>query len=425
MVAIKCLSTPANHVFSDGQVLLHLAKVRLVKRGGIGIEPRVQRQLNLRGVAPGSATGNETPSDPMRGSEPLDSSPGSVPEFYHSRMERLEEELRVQRQHIHQVHSAEQHLCTVFKYTIAQIQQEGQQLKHNSNMIRNHLDETSARVSTCKEETVALRGQLDELEENQDGNFAMVKGIKLQIDAATGAVSSLKSDLMNLSSSKASCTQVVATNADLKNLKKELSNLKTEVNHLKKDATETLSAVREYGKEVATLKDELGQVQGELGRERTTLKGSKTPVVPNQEIEILANSISRISNRANKVETLEMELELVKRRICRLESGAPESQDPKTTASPSMSAFHKRRASTETPHCANTASKRLATSSSIREQSDSSSNQQASLVLQQDQPQKGSSIPPSQTQPGSSAARTLRRRPSRKLQVAKTPFEQD
>ncbi|OTB07592.1 hypothetical protein M426DRAFT_8589 [Hypoxylon sp. CI-4A] len=84
-------------------------------------------------------------------------------------------------------------------------------------------------------------------------------------------------------------------------------------------AKANLSESKAHAEEIASLRAEVREPKEELSREQAQKSQPSVAVLPSRELDILTASITRIGQRASQVETLQMELELLKGRVQRME----------------------------------------------------------------------------------------------------------
>jgi prefoldin subunit 5 len=155
----------------------------------------------------------------------------------------------------------------------------------------------------------------------------------------------------------------------LLDMKGELQKFKTEVDEIKFGSWSSGSAVKDQAKEIESLKAEVAELKRERGFERAQKVGPAPQVTahfPSRELDILTTSISKIGNRASQIESLQMEFEMLKGRVERMEGKGPEQRHaptyPSDGASDSLTGeFHRKRPLGDAASTADTeSSKRVA-----------------------------------------------------------------
>lgn len=135
-------------------------------------------------------------------------------------------------------------------------------------------------------------------------------GLEERLDSVTGTLSKVRQEVMGLAGQN---------NTQLSELHLELSRTKQEVESLKMDIKANVSS-RQHAEDMSVVLAELAQ----LRREMSDIRSSKSRDQPNapfpsRELEILTTNIAKIGGWANQVETLQMEFEILKGRVERME----------------------------------------------------------------------------------------------------------
>lgn len=104
---------------------------------------------------------------------------------------------------------------------------------------------------------------------------------------------------------------------ELTNLRAQVSGLQTQVNILTSKANNSVSAT-DHANEVGTLRAENANLRRLLNNTRSN--NNQEQSFPPRELDILTSNIAKIGNRASQVETLQMEFEILKGRVKRLEA---------------------------------------------------------------------------------------------------------
>jgi hypothetical protein len=101
--------------------------------------------------------------------------------------------------------------------------------------------------------------------------------------------------------------------------KSELQQNKQEIQHLR-DLLGGKVSIRAHANEMIIIRGEIDQIKRHF--EETRLKGPEPGRVPfpTRELDILTSSIAKIGNRASQIETMQMEFEILKGRVERIES---------------------------------------------------------------------------------------------------------
>ena len=114
---------------------------------------------------------------------------------------------------------------------------------------------------------------------------------------------------------------------------KQLGELKSEISQQQQDIEDLKSIVRtsvsasDYAQDMTALRAEMAQLRRQT--EETRAQGTERieSAFPSRELEVLTTNIAKISNRASQVETLQMELEILKGRVERAEANRGRTAD--------------------------------------------------------------------------------------------------
>lgn len=183
-----------------------------------------------------------------------------------------------------------------------------------------------------KESVVSFRTELSHAKQTSQ-DVAAIAGLEGKLNATDTALVEVRQELSTLEG----------------RLKKELSSLRTEVRQcrqgveeLKVDIQDRVSA-HDYANDMTTLRAEMSQMRRQMDEMRS--RGAERAVAPfpSKELDILTSNISNIRNRASQVETLQMEFEILKGRVERVETASRQSPEDRAPTHPvaqaSMSSY--------------------------------------------------------------------------------------
>ncbi|KAH8174027.1 hypothetical protein LIA77_05446 [Sarocladium implicatum] len=217
-------------------------------------------------------------------------------------------------------------------------------------------------LASSVETTVSrLEGRMRELDRTVDRAHAYGDGLKDDLKSLKRAMAGLKASCANksdvasleqnqfklrafmdeyLSSQGTANQESICMHKELSHLKRKVAHLAEENQALKAGAAEAkvaakrgLDTSKTCVSEIAVLRSELKQVQSELAKERARSIATAPSSSVSNELDIVANSVSRIGERASQTEPLGVEFDLSKAGIKRLKHEAsdpeerPEAQD--------------------------------------------------------------------------------------------------
>ncbi|KAF9876495.1 hypothetical protein CkaCkLH20_05903 [Colletotrichum karsti] len=179
-----------------------------------------------------------------------------------------------------------------------------------------------------------LNGTMAELRRVMDAQKADLLSVKTSISDVKRNISEvrglthLENAMQTASAAVAEVTNrtqlIESENAELQeelqNTKKQLMTIFSELASAKKTAKDAVSAARKSANEVTNLRTEFEQLKQSLEQDRSRAYESKGHLFLPSELDILASNITKIGNRASLVEPLQMELDLFKSRVLRLEA---------------------------------------------------------------------------------------------------------
>lgn len=337
-------------------------------QGAAPITPSIARVLQLKEKAPGSTRTSDVPPSFNNGA-----SEDPTGEF-----SRLQADLSLQREDINRIDMAGYQIVSNFDGAIARIEREASKLRDEMLELRRQLDTHAARISGCDDDVAAakaeakaltdtsrsvavkveehasvFRAEIDSLTRDHRTILAMAASRDEDIVELRNDIALLKRHIMTqnreltavkTSASKATEAlttkleqfQAALTNArrqeDARHaqLQQEDKTLRSEMDKLTKNHRDITSLRNGYVKDAAGLQDNVQALRQRLDRIQQELaQGSSSNVT--RELDILATNITKVGNRASQVETLEMQVELLKSRLQKLEGREP---SPASSASP-------------------------------------------------------------------------------------------
>ncbi|KKP01116.1 hypothetical protein THAR02_06785 [Trichoderma harzianum] len=309
-VGQKCLSNPSNHVFTSGQIIFRLASISLKIASDLRrkAEPKIQRTLNLRVK---SATAQGKPS-PLNG----EATPRNEPSPSRDRFDimQIQTDLEAQQDEIQRIGTAGFQVISTLNSTVARFEKQMRELSDSVASVRKDGEGQQADIKS-------LKTQMSDAKRKGDGD-AVIARLDKQLQTTDRVVSELRQMIQK------SKIETTGLRLDLATAHKEIAEVKRTNERLKEDAAEAKQVAQEgiatsklYASEVASLRREITQLRSELGQEHTHHASmDEDPSITSHQLDILASNISKIGNRASQVESLQMEFDLFRTRIQRLEA---------------------------------------------------------------------------------------------------------
>jgi predicted nucleic acid-binding Zn-ribbon protein len=274
--------------------MLRLASVELLDNDGLEIEFVIKRVLSVN--EPSKVNNNSNPPDPSKGTGFTSAFPGAA------QLRQLQIDLHGQREDIQRIDS-------------------------NGFRIVSALDKRADRING---EVTKLRGTVGGVHRDVGDLQKELSSIRAEIGKArasaqdTSALVQLESRLTAASNTLGEVGQQVAALND--QFQKEMNELKSELGQQQQDMEDLKSEVRDgvtaagYTRDIVDLRAEMTHLRRQLDETRAHGMGRVETAFPPRELEVLTSNIAKIGNRASQVETLRMELEMLKGRVERVEA---------------------------------------------------------------------------------------------------------
>jgi len=333
--------------------LLKLASVTLSDEDGDDVEFVIKRVLDVREPSKANAPGG------FPGSFPGTSNGGFSPQTYTQVVDvfKLQSDLETQREDISRIDSNGFKIVSALDNRVVGIERELKKLTDTLGDARRDIGVTQEDVKSVKAETVEVKRLVEDR--------PPTTGLEDRLDFVTTTLGEVRQEVRDLAGQY---------DSELAELKRELRNNKQETENLKLQIKGSVSS-RRHAKDMATVLAELAQLRQQMDdlSSRRPPEQNNAPF-PSRELEILTSSIAKIGSRASHVETLQMEFEIMKGRVERVEATAsrqnsiPDTRQPTQTANapdtPPVRRFKRNSSVIEATAGQNPPAKRPATSSS-------------------------------------------------------------
>lgn len=320
---------------------MRLASIRLVNtKGGRDAKLNIKRFLKLKdpvasadqdasGPHPSAPYVNEgfVPPQPQRADQP--------PQFNSVDLTGLQAYLEAQRADISRIDSAGLQIVAAFDSAMDRVEHEVKKLQDTMAALRRELEGNRDDVSSLKTNVDTVRKDSRATSDKVRTLDSEVQDLRKNVpskdvvDELQQALTGLRqSSLDRASEAKGLHRELGLAKSELHRMKDDQAALRKQVDDLKKASKESHMA-KDYAREVSALRVEVRQL-----RQDSMKAPTHTPVQSNsfstKELDILTRNITKIGNRASQIETLQMEFQLFKSRLQRLE--APESEHPEFPA---------------------------------------------------------------------------------------------
>lgn len=321
---------------------MRLASVRLVStKGGRDAKLNIKRFLKLKD--PVSSTGHDAPEpDPSAphvhgGFVPPQSQRADyLPQFNPVDLTGLQPYLESQRADISRIDTAGLQIVAAFDSAMNRVEREVKKLQDTMAALRRDLEGNRDDVSSLKANVDAARKDSRAASDKVRTLGSEVQDIRKNapskdvVDGLQQALSGLRqSSLDHVSEAKDLRRELGLAKGELNRMKDDQAALRKQVDNLKRTSKET-PTVKDYAREVSALRVEIRQLRQETAQKTPSHTPIQNNSFPTKELDILTRNITKIGNRASQIETLQMEFQLFKSRLQRLE--APELEQPEPPA---------------------------------------------------------------------------------------------
>lgn len=226
----------------------------------------------------------------------------------------IQTDLEAQQDEIQRIGAAGFQVISTLNSTVARFEKQMRELNDSVASVRKDGEGQQADIKS-------LKTQMSDAKRNGDSD-AVIARLDKQLQTTDRVVSELRQIIQK------SKIEATTLRLDLSTAHKEIAEVKRTNERLKEDVAEAKQVAQEgiatsklYASEVASLRREISQLRSELGQENTHHSSmDEDPSITSHQLDILASNISKIGNRASQVESLQMEFDLFRTRIQRLEA---------------------------------------------------------------------------------------------------------
>ncbi|KAK5624490.1 hypothetical protein RRF57_000206 [Xylaria bambusicola] len=337
----KCLSSTVNHALSiwlqydntDGfrsSLLLRVPSIQIMDPNTHDtIEPMIQRLLSLK--------------NPLKNDDSHDDNESST--FYkdHSHKQTVTEDsnfnhlldkIDAQGERIELLDTAGIQVVASLDRSMQYIDEAIRNLKSEIALTKKELSNSSDRTRKLTNDVCSTKSEIEEvkrtLEPLTTQNHIQEERLGIE-DKITEAKASLRVEIGAMS-------EIYIQKVNL--LESRLQNIQRDLKELRNTAQVALLASDTNAGEIAALKVEIVRLRQGIALERSSRSSSTNSVFALHDVDILTSNITKIGNKASQVEPLQMELELLKSRIQRMEAQASEWQKEPLASPPQKDPQH-------------------------------------------------------------------------------------
>ncbi|KAB5530292.1 hypothetical protein GE09DRAFT_387008 [Coniochaeta sp. 2T2.1] len=300
VLGIRCMNSPVNHVLDENQILLRISTVLpLSQADGREVDLVVKKYLKLREAS--RASTDKSPNGAHDGYSNQQSSRASPA----AEISLLHAELEAQRSNIERIDSAG------FK-VISGLDDAVNRVEGDLGKMRDTLSDLRREMRGNYDDMTSLKTEIKDVKK-QSQDKTTVRRLEEQLGSANNSVEILRHELNDLAAKFE--TELDGVKATVRRNTKAIDDLKS----LVRDRV----TARDHAKDMATTRGEIAQLRKQVDeRNAKTIPGP----FPSRELDILTSNIAKIGNRASLVESLQMEFEIFKGRLERMETAGQATQ---------------------------------------------------------------------------------------------------
>ncbi|KAI0385808.1 hypothetical protein F5Y04DRAFT_157173 [Hypomontagnella monticulosa] len=320
VVGLRCLDTPVNHVLHENQLFLRLSSIAITTWDGEPVEITIQRTLKLKEGSNNRFTDTNTSTASEADNDTYADHEGPS-EMHGQLLDHIQAQLDAQREDIQRLNRSGYQMVSSFDNAVLRIEGEIKKLKNNMTDLRDELGGSLSKTASIQNNLTSLDNELGKVKDMLQTK-STYEDLEQELASASKAIADVRLSLSNdlAKSTKQQQENHDLVTSDLNRAQRDLSRMREDLDDTRKTSRENVSTAKAYAKEVLSLRAELKELREELAQERARKSQPKDPVFPSQELDILTTSITKIGQRASHVETLQMELELLKGRVQRMEN---------------------------------------------------------------------------------------------------------
>ncbi|KAK4649392.1 uncharacterized protein QC761_118460 [Podospora bellae-mahoneyi] len=296
ILGFRCIETPVNHVLDDNQVLLRIASVNLLGEEREELEPEVKRVLSI----------NE-PSRTSNGGPPyLSSNSPSTLEF-----QQLKFDLEGQKDYLRRIDNNGFRIVAGLDKRVARVESDSKTLQETVSGFKGSILGVQDSLKSL------LGSELNGIDKCGTEQKATLEGLRSRVSLVSDGLDMIQQQATDLAEE---------LREEVSDLKNQLEQTTGELDILRAEIKVSVSADN-YARDMAAMRTEIAQLRRDLHTVRSNEHERVAPSFPSRELEILTSNIAKIGNRASKVETLQMEFEILKGRVDRAEANYGASND--------------------------------------------------------------------------------------------------
>ncbi|KAI1757095.1 hypothetical protein F4782DRAFT_214168 [Xylaria castorea] len=324
----KCLSSAVNHVLHEDQLLLRTSSIQIKDLDGHGtIQPTIQRLLNLKNPFTDEAWPEDHSRDDDHGSRSSENYNYRQATNGTPKLDRILNEVNSQREEIERLDTAGYHIVASFDQAVQRTDEEVGKLKTDMVQMAGDLSDHSTKAKVLADDILSIQTKIKGIQKTLQP-LAAQSNFGQELSSIRNAIAEA-----NVSWRLELCDkwekhqqQLKLLELKLESARQDLEDFQASFESARTTANAALLASEANHEEVVALKAELQHLRQELTLERSYKYSTTNPVFAARDMDILTSNITKIGQRASQVETLQMEFELLKGRVQRMETQTTTSQ---------------------------------------------------------------------------------------------------
>ncbi|KAI3334768.1 hypothetical protein F4824DRAFT_490052 [Ustulina deusta] len=321
----KCLSSAVNHVLPEGSLFLRTSSIQIMDPNGhVTTKPIIQRVLSLKNQPIRDS------KDDDQGTTFLEDDNREQAANENPRLGHILKKIDAQGVKLEQLDTAGYRIVASFNQSVQHMDEAIKSLKNDMAQVTGGLSDNTTKTRRLTDDILSTKTEIKEIQRALLPLTAQSNLEREPFSVRNTIVEANASLRVEFSGTWEKYHQKLnLLGSELENIQQDQKGFQTLLEGAQITAKAALSASDANMEEIVALKTELEHLRQELALERSYKSSSINPVFASHEIDILTSNITKIGHRASQVESLQMEFELLKGRVQRLEAQSPTWQrDP-------------------------------------------------------------------------------------------------
>ncbi|KAF2968279.1 hypothetical protein GQX73_g5353 [Xylaria multiplex] len=318
-------------IYNWGQLLLRTSSIQIKHLDGqVDIKPIVQRILNLKNNPPvDDSEDDKLGSAFFRDCNLRQATTNENPELSH-----ILSTINAQGETLERLDTAGYQIVASFNRAVQRIDDEVGNLKNEMIQVTGDLSVSNTKSRSLFDDILSTRTDIEGIKRVLQPMVAQGRTEEQALsvrNAITKANTSLRLEFSQTWEKFQERLNLLES--ELQDMRQDLKGFQILLEGAQATAKATLPTSDANTQEIMALKNELENLKRDLALDQSYRSSSTNPVFASRELDILTSNITKIGYRASQVETLQMEFELLKDRVQRMEAQLPNWQEPQNPRS--------------------------------------------------------------------------------------------